>query len=71
MVSFTSSYRLRGVTRDATKPNAKALEALGIEMISGDIANIDDLDKAFTGAQVVFVRLSLMAPSQLRVQLWS
>jgi len=30
---LSKEYRIRGITRDATKPTARALEELGIEIV--------------------------------------
>ncbi|GAA5912317.1 hypothetical protein JCM6882_002557 [Rhodosporidiobolus microsporus] len=47
-------YRLRAVTRDASKPKAKDLEAAGCEVVEADIGKREDLDKVFAGADIVF-----------------
>ena len=53
-------YRIRAITRDPTKPAAKKLEAEGVELVQADVANGADLEKAFQGADVVFVRALLL-----------
>jgi len=49
-------YRIRGLSRDATKPNAKALAAKGVDMVTVTIApeNADKLVEAYKGADYVF-----------------
>jgi uncharacterized protein YbjT (DUF2867 family) len=55
-------YRIRALTRDATKLKAKALAELGAEVVSVDLKseNKEDIVKAYTGADVVFVSLTLL-----------
>jgi hypothetical protein len=54
-------YRIRALTRDASKPKAKALAELGAEVISVDLRpeNKEDIIKAYKGADVVFVSITL------------
>lgn len=55
-------YRIRALTRDASKPKAKALADLGAEVISIDLKpeNKDDIVKAYKGADAVFVGSALL-----------
>ncbi|KAI3585604.1 NAD(P)-binding protein [Fusarium oxysporum f. sp. albedinis] len=50
-------YRIRGLTRDATKPKAKALADQGVEVVSCNLSadNKDGIRKAFAGATYVFI----------------
>lgn len=51
---LSSEFKLRGITRDPTKPNAKKLADQGVEMVS---ANMDDpagLESAISGSYAVF-----------------
>jgi uncharacterized protein YbjT (DUF2867 family) len=50
-------YRIRALTRDNTKPKAKALADLGAEVVSVDLKpeNKDKIEQAYAGADVVFV----------------
>jgi nucleoside-diphosphate-sugar epimerase len=54
-------YRLRALTRDSTKPKAKALADLGVDVVSIDLKpeNKDKIQEVYTGADVVFVSASL------------
>jgi uncharacterized protein YbjT (DUF2867 family) len=47
-------YRLRGLTRDPTKPNAAKLAGRGVEPVKGDLADQASLEAAFAGAHIVF-----------------
>ena len=49
-----SEFKIRGVTRDPSKPNAKALEARGVECVAADINNKDQISAALRGAYAVF-----------------
>ena len=50
-------YRIRGLTRDTSKPAALKLKAQGAELISVSISveNGDMVQKAFEGANIAFV----------------
>ena len=49
-----SEFKIRGITRDPSKPNAKALEAKGVECVAADINNKDQISAALKGAYAVF-----------------
>lgn len=49
-----TKWRVRGITRDPTKDAAKALQEKGVEVVKGDIDDIESLHSAFKGANVVF-----------------
>ncbi|KAG8986822.1 hypothetical protein FRB93_005164, partial [Tulasnella sp. JGI-2019a] len=50
-------YRIRGFTRDTSKPAAKALSAQGVEMVNVSLTvdNKDQVFKVFQGANVAFI----------------
>ena len=50
-------YRIRGLTRDTSKPAALKLKAQGAELFSVSISveNADMVHKAFEGANIAFV----------------
>jgi len=48
------SWTVRGVTRDVTKPSAKALEKLGATTVAADLNDISSLKAAMKGAYGVF-----------------
>jgi len=50
----TKQFKLRGVTRDISKPAAKALVDQGVEMVAADLDDKASLVKAFEGAYGVF-----------------
>jgi len=47
-------WKVRALTRDPGKPAAQQLQALGAEVVAGDLENRSDLDAAFSGAYGVF-----------------
>ena len=49
-----NEFQIRGITRDPSKANAKALEARGVECVAGDINDTESLKHAFHGAYAVF-----------------
>lgn len=49
-----NEFKIRGITRDPSKANAKALEARGVECVAGDTNDKESLKHAFQGAYAVF-----------------
>ena len=49
-----NEFKIRGITRDPSKPNAKALEAKGVETVAADINSKEQVKAAFKGAYAVF-----------------
>jgi hypothetical protein len=47
-------WRIRGISRDPTKPESQALIAKGIEIVKGDSDDVESLKAAFQGAQAIF-----------------
>ncbi|GAA5827557.1 hypothetical protein JCM11251_001731 [Rhodosporidiobolus azoricus] len=54
LIRSDQPYRIRAVTRDVNKPKAKELEKEGCEVVAADMQKREDLDKAFSGADIVF-----------------
>jgi uncharacterized protein YbjT (DUF2867 family) len=54
-------YRIRGITRDVTKPAAQKLSSQGVEMmnLSLTVENANAVRAAFAEADIVFVRFSI------------
>lgn len=53
--TLSKTLRLRGITRDASKPDAQALRNLGVEVVSADASRTDTLKAAFAGASSTFI----------------
>ena len=47
-------WKVRGITRDASKPSAQKLKDQGIDMVSADLDNPVSLIQAFSGATAIF-----------------
>ena len=47
-------WTVRGITRDPSKPAAKALAAQGIDIVRGDMDDVQSLKAAFHGAYAIF-----------------
>lgn len=50
----SNEFKMRGIMRDPSKPNAKALEARGVETVAADINDKDPIRAALQGAHTVF-----------------
>ncbi|KAL4733930.1 putative NAD dependent epimerase/dehydratase [Aspergillus similis] len=47
-------WKVRGVTRNLSSPKARALQARGVEIVSGDLNHPTSLEAAFRDANVIF-----------------
>ncbi|KAI9858231.1 MAG: hypothetical protein M1824_004401 [Vezdaea acicularis] len=47
-------FKIRGITRDPSKPAAQALTKQGVECVAGDLNSKESLDKAIKGAYGVY-----------------
>ncbi|GJC85351.1 nmrA-like family domain-containing protein 1 [Colletotrichum liriopes] len=67
-----AGWKVRGITRDATKPESLKLASRGVEIVEGDLNNVRSLKTAFKGANVVFgntifpFELAMTSSPQLR-----
>ncbi|RAL07819.1 NmrA/HSCARG family protein [Aspergillus homomorphus CBS 101889] len=52
---LSKQWKIRGVTRDTTKPAAQALAAKGVELVSADMSSTESALAAVTGADTVFL----------------
>jgi uncharacterized protein YbjT (DUF2867 family) len=52
--TLSKQYRIRGITRDPSKPAAVALVDKGVEVIAGDLNDAGSMKKAVDGAHTVF-----------------
>jgi len=58
-------WKVRGITRDANKPESKELIAKGVELVEGDATNPEVVKKAFHGAYGVFAITAFWDKSQM------
>ena len=49
-----NEFKIRGVTRDTSKPHAKDLEAKGVETVAADINSKEQIKAVLKGAYAVF-----------------
>ncbi|GKT41492.1 NmrA-like family domain-containing protein 1 [Colletotrichum spaethianum] len=49
-----AGWKVRGITRDATKPDSVALASQGVEIVEGNLDNFETLKAAFQGANAIF-----------------
>ncbi|KZV94016.1 NAD(P)-binding protein [Exidia glandulosa HHB12029] len=56
LIQSDKPYRLRGITRDVSKPAAQKLAQLGVEVVSANVVvgNESGVQEAFKGADIVF-----------------
>jgi putative NADH-flavin reductase len=47
-------YKVRGVSRDPTTKSSQALVARGVEVVQGDLLDLESLKAALKGANVVY-----------------
>ncbi|KAH8692616.1 hypothetical protein BGW36DRAFT_399447 [Talaromyces proteolyticus] len=53
--TLSREFKIRGVTRDTSKPAAKALAEKGVEVVTADLASPASVTQAVTGADTVFL----------------
>lgn len=51
---LSSTYKLRGITRDTSKPAAQALKEKGVEVVRADLNDKESLKAAIGGSSAVF-----------------
>lgn len=51
-------YKVRGVTRDSSKPSAQAFQQKGVELVNADMQDKDSIKRAMKGADTVFALTS-------------
>ncbi|KAL8788321.1 MAG: hypothetical protein Q9213_001718 [Squamulea squamosa] len=56
---LSSEYKIRGVTRDPSKPNGQALAQKGVELVKADLSDKESVQKAIEGSHAVFAVTNL------------
>ncbi|KAL8770200.1 MAG: hypothetical protein Q9209_004042 [Squamulea sp. 1 TL-2023] len=51
---LSSEYKIRGVTRDPSKPQGQALAEKGVELVKADLSDKESVQKAIEGSHTVF-----------------
>lgn len=55
---LSNIYKVRGITRDSSKPSAQALQQKGVELVTADMADKESVKLALKGADTVFAMTS-------------
>ncbi|KAF9345543.1 hypothetical protein BGX26_003015 [Mortierella sp. AD094] len=63
---LSKQFKVRGVTRDPSKPAATALQQKGVEVVKGDADDKESLKQALQGAHTVFAVTTTVYDEQLR-----
>ncbi|CAG9947658.1 unnamed protein product [Clonostachys rosea f. rosea IK726] len=66
---LSKEYKIRGVTRDASKPAAKALAGKGVELVSADLSSPETIRGAVEGAHSVFIVTNYWESGSAEVEL--
>ncbi|KFY94061.1 hypothetical protein V500_03432 [Pseudogymnoascus sp. VKM F-4518 (FW-2643)] len=53
--SLSKEFKIRGVTRDISKPAAEALVKLGVEVVKGDLSSPSSVAAAINGSHTVYL----------------
>ncbi|CAM1509618.1 Fc.00g033570.m01.CDS01 [Cosmosporella sp. VM-42] len=53
--TLSKEFKIRGITRDVSKPASKELEAKGVEMVAADMASVEKAAPAVKDAHTVFL----------------
>lgn len=59
---LSKDNRLRGITRDVSKPAATDLQARGVEVVKADMSDPSSLEKAVAGSYAVFAMTNCTLP---------
>ncbi|KAK2761630.1 hypothetical protein FQN54_001458 [Arachnomyces sp. PD_36] len=56
------SWRLRALVRDPTKPSAQSWQEKGVDLVRGDLDDVESLKAAFAGAHAIFAMTDYWVP---------
>jgi hypothetical protein len=72
LIASDKPYRLRGLSRDITKPAAQAFAAQGVEMVHVNLAadKPEDALNVFSGTDIAFVSRTSLHVLRMLTQLW-
>lgn len=66
---LSSEYKIRGVTRDPSKPKGQELAQKGVELVTADMSDKDSLKKAIEGSHTVFAVTNCRSSVRLKAGL--
>lgn len=61
--TLSSEYKIRGITRDPSKPAGQKLAEKGVELVKADLSDKESVKKAVEGSDVVFGVTNCMSKS--------
>ncbi|KAF9204707.1 hypothetical protein BGZ49_004976 [Haplosporangium sp. Z 27] len=65
---LSKQFKVRGITRDPSKPAAQALRQKGVDVVKADMDDIESLKKAIHGAHTVFAITSTVDTGFLKTR---
>jgi len=71
VINHGNQWALRALVRDPNKDKAKELAKKGVELVKGDVNNVEDLRKAFKGVDATFFVTFFWDPSVMGKELES
>ncbi|KAH8433778.1 NmrA/HSCARG family protein [Aspergillus melleus] len=67
--ALSKQFKIRGVTRDPSKPSSQKLVAAGVEVVSADISSVEGALRAVSGAHTVFLVTNFWESMKKEVEL--
>ncbi|KAL1615331.1 hypothetical protein SLS54_009112 [Diplodia seriata] len=67
--TLSKEFKIRGITRDASKPAAQALVSKGVEMTTADLSSKPSLQDALAGSHTVFLVTNYWETADAAVEL--
>lgn len=65
---LSSEYKIRGVTRDPSKPKGQALAEKGVELVKADLSDKESVKKAIEGSHTVFAVTNCRSSVRLKAR---
>ena len=62
---LSRQFKVRGVTRDPSKPAAQTLQKKGVEIVKGDADDTESVEHAVKGAHTIFAMTATVYDDQL------
>lgn len=62
---LSKEFKIRGLTRDVSKPNAQDLAKRGIEMVTTDMDDVQSVNAALAGAHSVFLNITSLPDDEI------
>ncbi|CAG84741.2 DEHA2A10274p [Debaryomyces hansenii CBS767] len=65
---MSDRFKIRAITRDPYKPEAKALEESGVEVVKADLGDKQSIKQAFKGADTIFAMTAVSFGGQTELE---